>query len=59
MPSPGTVTLRFTSRWPYNPVSLLIATFTGSRFFSHVVAIIGERAYEASMTAAARPPSPR
>ena len=50
MPASGTVTLRFTSRWPYNPVSLLIATFTGSRFFSHVVAIIGERAYEASMT---------
>ncbi|QNA88537.1 hypothetical protein G4G28_08630 [Massilia sp. Dwa41.01b] len=50
MKRPGTVTLRFTSRWPYNPMSLLIATFTGSRFFSHVVTIIGERAYEASMT---------
>jgi len=47
---PGIVTLRFTSRWPYNPISLAIATLTGSRFFSHVVAIIDDRAYEASMT---------
>jgi len=46
----GIVTLRFTSRWPYNPMSLAIATFTGSKFFSHVVSIIGDRAYEASMT---------
>lgn len=46
---PGIVTLRFTSRWPYNPMSLAIAAFTGSKFFSHVVAIIGDRAYDASM----------
>jgi len=46
----GKVTLRFTSRWPYNPMSLAIATLSGSRFFSHVVVLIGDRAYEASMT---------
>ncbi|WP_156648863.1 hypothetical protein, partial [Massilia sp. Leaf139] len=47
---PGVVTLRFTSRWPHNPISLAIAVLSGSRFFSHVVAIVGDRAYESSMT---------
>jgi len=47
---PGTVTLRFTSRWPYNPVSLAIASLTDSREgFSHVMAIIEGTAYEANM----------
>ena len=45
----GIVTLRFTSRWPHNPISLVIALAGGSRFFSHVVAIAGGRAYESSM----------
>ena len=48
--SAGIVTIRFTSRWPYNPVSLAIAVMAQSRFFSHTVAVIGDRAYEASMT---------
>jgi hypothetical protein len=48
--SAGTVTIRFTSRWPYNPMSLAIATLSGSRFFSHTIAIIADSAYEASMT---------
>jgi hypothetical protein len=47
---PGIVTLRFTSRWPYNPISLAIACLTDSREgFSHVMAIIEGRAYEANM----------
>jgi hypothetical protein len=46
----GIVTLRFTSRWPYNPLSLVIAMAGGSRFFSHVFAIAGGKAYESSMT---------
>lgn len=47
----GFVTIRFTSRWPYNPISLAIAIASGSReLFSHTVAIIEGRAYEASMT---------
>jgi hypothetical protein len=46
----GIITIRLTSRWPYNPASLLIGVAAGSRQFSHAIAIIGERAYEASMT---------
>lgn len=47
----GTVTIRFTSRWPYNPASLAIALLSGSReLFSHTMNIIEGRAYEASMT---------
>lgn len=46
----GIITVRLTSRWPHNPLSLLIGIAAGSRQFSHVIAIIGERAYEASMT---------
>lgn len=46
----GIVTIRFTSRWPWNPASLLIAIGSGSReLFSHTIAIIGDRAYEANM----------
>lgn len=46
----GKVTLRFTSRWPHNPISLAIALASGSRFFSHVVAIVDGEAFESSMT---------
>lgn len=46
----GYVTVRLTSRWPYNPLSLAVGLAAGSREFSHTFAIIGERAYEASMT---------
>ena len=45
----GIVTVRLTSRWPYNPLSLAVGVCAGSRQFSHSVTIIGDRAYEASM----------
>ncbi|MFC3457269.1 MULTISPECIES: hypothetical protein [Massilia] len=47
---PGIVTVRLTSRWPYNPISLAVGVAAGSRQFSHSITVIGERAYEASMT---------
>ena len=46
----GYVTVRLTSRWPYNPISLAVGVLSGSRQFSHAIAIIEGRAYEASMT---------
>jgi hypothetical protein len=46
----GFVTVRLTSRWPYNPLSLAIGFAAGSRQFSHAITIIGDRAYEASMS---------
>jgi hypothetical protein len=46
----GYVTIRFTSRWPYNPLSLAIGILSGSALFSHSIAIIGDAAYEANMT---------
>jgi hypothetical protein len=46
----GYVTVRLTSRWPYNPLSLAVGIAAGSRQFSHAITIIGHRAYEASMT---------
>jgi hypothetical protein len=45
----GYVTIRFTSRWPYNPISPIIAVASGSTTWSHTIAIIGDRAYEANM----------
>ena len=42
-------TLRFTSHWPYNPVSFLVARLGGSRLFSHSMLIINGVAYEARM----------
>lgn len=45
----GTVTIRLTSRWPYNPLSFAIGVLSGSHEFSHAIAIIEGRAYEASM----------
>lgn len=47
--SSGSVTVRLTSRWPYNPGSLVVGLASGSHQFSHAIAIIGKRAYEASM----------
>lgn len=46
----GFVTVRLTSRWPFNPISLAVGVLSGSRQFSHAIAIIGDRAYEASMS---------
>lgn len=46
MPS---ITVRFTTKWPYNPMSLLIARATGSREWSHTFCIIDGMAYEATM----------
>jgi len=45
----GYITVRLTSRWPYNPISLAVGVLSGSRQFSHAIAIIAGRAYEASM----------
>lgn len=45
----GYITVRLTSRWPYNPISLAVGVLSGSRKFSHAIAIIDRRAYEASM----------
>lgn len=45
----GYLTIRLTSRWPYNPVSLAVGVLSGSRQFSHAITIIGPKAYEASM----------
>jgi hypothetical protein len=46
----GIITVRLTSRWPYNPLSLAVGIAAGSRQFSHAITIIGDRAHEASMT---------
>lgn len=43
------VTLRFTTKWPWNLTSPLIAFGSGSRFCSHVMVIIDDSAYEATM----------
>lgn len=42
-------TLRFTTHWPYNPVSWLVARLGGSRLFSHCMLIVDGMAYEANM----------
>lgn len=44
------ITVRFTTRWPPNPASLLIARGSGSKWASHTMTIIGGQVYEASMT---------
>ena len=41
--------VRFTSKWPYNPSSYIVARFAGSKQFSHVMCVIDEVAYEATM----------
>lgn len=47
---PGIVTVRFTSRWPWNPGSLIIGALSGSpEWLSHCFATIEGRTYEASM----------
>jgi hypothetical protein len=44
-----TITVRFTTRWPYNPTSPVIARLSGSKRFSHVMNIIDGMAHEATM----------
>ena len=44
-----TVTVRFTTRWPYHIGSWCVARFSGSRQFSHVMLIFRGMAYEATM----------
>jgi hypothetical protein len=43
------ITIRFTSKWPYNPASPVIARLAGWSQFSHCMAIINNKAYEATM----------
>jgi uncharacterized protein YycO len=45
-----TVTLRFTTHWPWNPTSPIIAFLGGSKQFSHVMTVIDGVVYEATMT---------
>ena len=44
-----TVTVRFTTKWPPNPTSLIIARLGGSVKFSHCMTIIDDLAYESTM----------
>ncbi len=46
----GIVTVRFTTKWPYNPTSPIIARLGGSKIWSHSMGIIDGKAYEATMT---------
>lgn len=43
------ITVRFTSKWPPNPTSPIIARLAGSTLFSHSMNIIDDEAYEATM----------
>lgn len=43
------VTIRFTTKWPPNLTSPIIAFFGGSKMFSHCMTIIDGLAYEATM----------
>jgi hypothetical protein len=43
------ITIRFCTRWPYNPASLIIARLGGSKQWSHCFTIINGLAYEATM----------
>lgn len=43
------VTMRFTTHWPPNPTSPVIARLSGSRDWSHSMTIIDGIAYEATM----------
>lgn len=54
----GYLTVRVTSRWPYNPISLAVGVLSGSHQFSHAITIICNRAYEASMTHGCRAGAP-
>jgi len=42
-------TIRFITRWPPNPTSLVIARLGGSKIFAHCIVIIDGLAYEATM----------
>lgn len=44
-----TITIRLTSKWPPNPTSPIIARLSGSRLWSHSMAIIDGFAFEATM----------
>jgi hypothetical protein len=48
-PRAGIVTIRFSTKWPWNPASPIIARLGGSRQWSHCMAIIEGTAYEATM----------
>lgn len=48
------ITIRFTTQWPWNPVSPVVARLTGSRIWSHVMTIIDGEAFEATMKHACR-----
>lgn len=43
------ITIRFCTRWPYNPASLVIARLGGSKLWSHCFTIINGMAYESTM----------
>jgi hypothetical protein len=43
------ITVRYTSRWPPNPVSQIVARLAGEKVFSHTMNIIDGLAYEAAM----------
>ncbi len=43
------VTVRFTTKWPWNPVSPVIARLSGSKVWSHSMNIIGKEVFEATM----------
>jgi len=43
------ITLRFTTKWPPNPISKIIGFFGGSKLFSHCFIIVDNMAYESTM----------
>jgi len=43
------IILRFTTKWPPNPISKIIGFFGGSKLFSHCFIIIDNLAYESTM----------
>lgn len=43
------ITIRFTTKWPWNPTSVIIGRLAGSREYSHSMNIINGIAYEATM----------
>lgn len=44
-----TLTIRFSTKWPWNPTSPIIARLSGSKVWSHCFVIYGDMAYEATM----------
>jgi hypothetical protein len=43
------ICVRFTTKWPPNPTSPVIARLGGSKVFSHTMNIVGNEAFEATM----------